>query len=47
MKEGKEKYGTRISGGIEKFAAVAMPTLFVMVIIVVIRSITLEILLCR
>jgi SNF family Na+-dependent transporter len=31
-----------ISGGIEKFAAVAMPTLFVMVIIVVIRSITLE-----
>ena len=31
-----------ISGGIEKFTAVAMPTLFVMVIIVVIRSITLE-----
>ncbi|MBP8691923.1 MAG: sodium-dependent transporter [Sedimentibacter sp.] len=31
-----------ISGGIEKFTAVAMPTLFVMIIIVVIRSVTLE-----
>jgi len=31
-----------VQGGIEKFTAVAMPTLFVMVIIVVIRSVTLE-----
>ena len=31
-----------ISGGIEKFTTVAMPALFVMMIIVVIRSITLE-----
>ncbi len=31
-----------ISGGIEKFSAIAMPTLFVMLVIVVIRSITLE-----